>query len=185
MKQILLARRYAKALFELAILEKTSDAVHADMEIIAAVMDENRELRRVMSNPLITPSKKLSIMQHLFGKHISALSLKFFAVLIRKGREQQIPEIALQYQMLYLEHNNIAVAELVTAYPADESIKNTIAALVKQGSDKKLLFRTSTNPGIIGGFKLKINDYLLDATISNIIAKLHKEFDKNLYIKRF
>ncbi|HQO49212.1 MAG TPA: ATP synthase F1 subunit delta [Bacteroidales bacterium] len=185
MKQILLAKRYAKALFELALQEKATEKVFHDMETVATVISENRELRRVMANPLITPARKSGLMNALFGSLISPLSLRFFDILVRKGREQQIEEIAKQYAALYLDHNNIAVAELTTAFAANESIKNTITGLVRHNTDKTLQFSLTTDPEIIGGFRLKIGDYLFDASISKIISNLHKEFDKNLYIKRF
>jgi F-type H+-transporting ATPase subunit delta len=185
MKQILLAKRYAKALFELTLQEKATTRVHSDMEIVADVMAENRELRRVMTNPLITASKKYSLIKSLFGTFLSPLSLKFIEILIRKGREQQLAEIAIQFNKLYLDFNNIAVAELVTAYPSDASLRAKITELVAQNTDRTLQFKESIDPEIIGGFKLKIDDYLFDATISKIISNLHKEFDKNLYIKRF
>lgn len=185
MKQILLAKRYAKALFELALQEKAAESVFDDMETVAAVISENRELRRVMANPLITPARKSALMNALFGSLISPLSLRFFDILVRKGREQQIEEIARQYTALYLDHNNIAVAELTTAYVANDHIRNSIAGLVRQNTSKTLKFSETTDPEIIGGFRLKIGDYLLDASISKIISNLHKEFDKNLYIKRF
>lgn len=185
MKQILLAKRYAKALFELALQQNVSDRVSRDMEAVAEVMAENRELRRVMTNPLINPPRKFKLMKELFGAIISPLSLRFFEILILKGREQQIEEIARQYNALYLDHHNIAVAELTTAFAANESIKNTITGLVRHNTDKTLQFSLTTDPEIIGGFRLKIGDYLFDASISKIISNLHKEFDKNLYIKRF
>jgi F-type H+-transporting ATPase subunit delta len=185
MKQILLAKRYAKALFELALQEKVTPRVHSDMLLVADVMAENRELRRVMTNPLITASKKNSLMKSLFGNFLSPLSLKFIEILVRKGREQQLAEIAIQYNKLYLDFNNIAVVELVSAYPSDASLRAKITEIVAKNTDSTLQFKETTDPEIIGGFKLKIDDYLLDATISKIISNLHKEFDKNLYIKRY
>ena len=185
MKQILLAKRYAKALFELALNEKVTDQVNNDMESIAAVMAENRELRRVMANPLITPQRKISLMKSIFGAQRTAVSMKFVEILIRKGREQQIAEIAEQYRQLYLDHNNIAVVELTTAFDANDQVTQKVAALIHHKSNKTLRFKLKTDPAIIGGYKMKIGDYLLDDSISKVISNLHKEFDKNLYIKRF
>ena len=42
MKQARLARRYAKALFELALEQKKLDQVGADMVLIAQTIDENK-----------------------------------------------------------------------------------------------------------------------------------------------
>ncbi len=185
MKQTLLAKRYAKALFELALSEKVSDRVNTDMELLASVMNENRELRRVMANPLITPARKKSLMSALFGKQFDTLSIKFIHILIRKSREQLLAEIAAQYQDIFLEYNNIALVDLTTAYEAGESLSEKIGDLIHKKTDKSLRFTLHTDPGLIGGFKLRMGDYLLDNSISKVLAEMHKEFDKNLYIKRF
>ncbi|GAB1418827.1 ATP synthase F1 subunit delta [Bacteroidales bacterium] len=185
MKQTLLAKRYAKALFELALSENLSDKVNTDMELLAAVMNENRELRRVMANPLITPQRKKSLMNELFGSRFNPLSIKFVTILVKKGREQILAEVAGQYQEIFLEHNNIALVDLTTAYPADESLARKISDVAKQNTNKSLRFNLHTDPSIIGGFKLRMGDYLLDDSITKVLAELQKEFDKNLYIKRF
>jgi F-type H+-transporting ATPase subunit delta len=185
MKRILLAKRYAKALFEIALQQQAVAEVNDDMELLVKVMAENRELRKLMSNPLITPLKKNQLMMSIFGSHLSKISKKFIEILIRKGREQEVTEIAHQYHQLYLDHNNIAEAQLVTAYPADDYLRERITQLALFSANKTLRFKESVQPDIIGGFKLQIDDYLYDATIKKIIADLHKEFAKNLYIKRF
>lgn len=185
MKRILLAKRYAKALFEIALQEKAISEVNDDMELLMTVMAENRELRKLMTNPLITPLKKNQLMMSIFGSHLNKISKKFIEILIRKGREQEVAEIAYQYHKHFLDYNDIALAQLVTAYPADDYLRERITKLAQFSANKTLRFKESVQPEIIGGFKLQIDDYLYDATIQKIIADLHKEFAKNLYIKRF
>ncbi len=58
MKNILLARRYAKALFDLAVEEGVIDQVNDDMKLIADVLSENKALRRMLLSPVIPPARK-------------------------------------------------------------------------------------------------------------------------------
>lgn len=185
MKHILLAKRYAKALFDLAVEDKMVEKINADMELVAVVMKENRELRRMMVNPVINPSKKKAIIKSIFENHIHKTSLAFLDILIRKGREQQIDEIAVQFNELYLDFKNMVVAELVTAAGVDEAMQTKLTGLFKTLTTKEIILKESIDPEIIGGFKLNMNDYQYDASISKIIRRLHKEFDKNLFIKGF
>jgi F-type H+-transporting ATPase subunit delta len=41
------------------------------------------------------------------------------------------------------------------------------------------------DPEIIGGYVLKMDDFQFNASVSKELSRLHKEFDKNLYIKGF
>ncbi|PKP53724.1 MAG: ATP synthase F1 subunit delta [Bacteroidetes bacterium HGW-Bacteroidetes-1] len=185
MKQILLAKRYAKALFDLAIEEKVIEKINVDMELVAVVMKENRELRRLMINPVISPGRKKSIIKSIFGTHIDKRSLAFLDILVRKGREMEIGEIAVQFNILFLDYKNIAIANLVTATAINDDLGKRIASLLSSHTSKEIKVEKTIEPEIIGGFKLNMDDYLYDASISKIIRKLHKEFDKNLFIKGF
>lgn len=185
MKQTLLAKRYAKALFDLGIEENILEKLRSDMELVAVVLKENRELRRLLSNPVITPLRKNTIIKSVFVAHVDKITLAFLGILVRKGREQQLAEIAVQFAQLYLDHKNIAVAGLVTATEINPELRNRIIGILRDYTSKQIEVIESIDAEIIGGFKLKLDDYQYDASISNIIKKLHMEFDKNLFIKGF
>jgi F-type H+-transporting ATPase subunit delta len=184
-KNSILAKRYAKALFEMALEKGIIDSVKSDMELVANVVSENRELRQLMVNPLITGLRKQRIFKSVFGKHTDNLSISFLNILIRKGREIEVTEIANQYLKLYLEHKNIIVAEVVTAVEINEETSKRISNLVADLSKKEILIKSKIDPSIIGGFKINMEDYQYDASIRKIIDNMHKEFDKNLFVKRF
>lgn len=184
-KNSILAKRYAKALFAMALEKGTIDTVNSDMELVANVVGENRELRQLMVNPIVTALRKQRIFKSVFEKHIDKLSISFLNILIRKGREIEVTEIANQYQLLYLEHKNIIVAEVVTAIDIDEETSKRITNLVANLSKKEIRIKSKIDPSIIGGFKINMEDYQYDASIRKIIDNMHKEFDKNLFVRRF
>jgi F-type H+-transporting ATPase subunit delta len=185
MKSIILDKRYAKALFVTAIETGQLEAVRNDMQLVAEVMSENKELRKMMTNPLIISTKKRQVLQQVFGKHLSEITLVFFGILIRKRREKEIPGIAQQFHRLWLEHQNIVEAEVVSAVALDEVMSRRIITAVAGFVDKKVMLTTTINPDIVGGFKVRIDDYQFDATIKSILKRMHREYDKNLFIKEF
>jgi len=185
MKYIILDKRYAKALFAAALENGQLEAVRSDMQLVAEVMNENRELRLMMTNPLVIPAKKRQVLQQLFGNHLSEITLTFFGILIRKGREKEIPGIAHQFHKLWLGHQNAVEAEVQTAVPLDENLSRRIIAAVAGFSDKKVLLKSAIKPEIVGGFKVRVNDYQYDASIKSILNRMHREYDKNLFIKEF
>lgn len=185
MKNILLARRYAKALFDLAVEDGVLDQVNDDMKLIADVLSENKELRRMLLSPVIPPARKKVVVKKIFEGKIDKRSLTFIDIIIRKGREEQIHDIALQFYESYLDHKNIAIVEITTAAEIDKELRLKMVKLMESKTSKTIQMSEKINPDIIGGFKLKLNDYQYDASIKQIFTKLHKEFDKNLFIKGF
>lgn len=185
MKNILLAKRYAKALFDLAVEDGVIDQVNDDMKLIADVFDENKALRRMMLSPVIPPARKKLVIKKIFEGKIDKRSLAFIDILIRKGREEQVQEIAIQFYKSYLDYKNIAIVEVTTAIEIDKALRTKMVSLMESHTDKTIQMLEKTDAELIGGFKLKLNDYQYDASIKQLLIKLHKEFDKNLYIKGF
>lgn len=62
--------RYAKALFDLSLETKILDKVNADMALIDKVCSENRELRGMLQNPVISADKKQKVMEKIFFGNI-------------------------------------------------------------------------------------------------------------------
>ncbi|MBZ0242689.1 MAG: ATP synthase F1 subunit delta [Bacteroidales bacterium] len=185
MKNILLARRFAKALFDLVIEEGVVDQVNDDMKLIADVLTENRPLRRMLLSPVIPPARKKIVVKKIFEGKIDKRSLAFMDIIIRKGREEQIHDITRQFYENYLDYKNIAIVEITTAAEIDKELRFKMVKLMENKTSKTIQMEEKINPDIIGGFKLRLNDYQYDASIKQIFINLHKEFDKNLFIKEF
>ncbi|MDN5349516.1 MAG: F-type H+-transporting ATPase subunit delta [Bacteroidales bacterium] len=185
MKNILLARRYAKALFDLAVEDGKLEEVKDDMKLVADVMSENRALRRMMASPVIPPARKKTVVAKIFEGKIDRRSLAFLDILIRKGREEQVHDIAQQFYESYLDYKNIAIVEVTTAIAIEDSLRKKMLPIMEERTQKTIQMQEKIDAEIIGGYKLRMQDYQYDASISKIISELHKDFDKNLFIKGF
>lgn len=181
MKNILLARRYAYALFAFAHENKVLDIVGSDMKMIGQVMSENKELQHLMVSPVVSNARKKSILRKIFMERVDKLTLTFLDILVRKDREKEIQEIAIQFDKIYLDFNNITRVEITTAIALDGQTQNKVMGSFKEQTHNKLQIEEQIDPDIIGGFVLKFDDYLYDASIKKSLSNLRKEFDKNLF----
>jgi len=86
---------------------------------------------------------------------------------------------------MYLDYKNIAIVEVTTATAIDKTMQTKMADLLKPKTTKTIQLAEKIDPSIVGGFILRLNDYQYNASMQKLIARLHKEFDKNLYIKGF
>ena len=66
MKNTLLIRRYAKAFLEYAIENKMTEQGLADLEVLTATLQDNRELRSILSQPFLSKTKKETIISRIF-----------------------------------------------------------------------------------------------------------------------
>lgn len=183
----LLAKRYARAVFDLAIENKEIDRVAADLKLVNTVLEENRVLRKILANPVLDSSKKVKVLIALFGvnNRISKLTLLFLQLITKKGREVYVQDICNAFDALYLDYNNEVKAKLITSYKADPAFKKEIASKLADLVKKKVLLEEEINEHIIGGFIMQIEDYQYDASVKNQLRKLKNNFNENLFVKQY
>ncbi|MBN2638343.1 MAG: ATP synthase F1 subunit delta [Bacteroidales bacterium] len=183
----LLAKRYAQALFDLALENKVIDQVYADMSMVQSVLEENRNLRKVMHNPVLDVSVKLRLTQAIFGekKLIGDLSLHFIQLIVKKRREAWLLDICRAFEVLYYDHKNLIKAEIITAFPLDEVNKKDLMNRIKTITHKDVELKEIIDESLVGGFVIRVEDYQFDASIASKLRRLRKTFAENLYVKQF
>jgi len=178
-----LATRYAKSLLDLAIEQNTLEPVLNDMKMIHKACADSRELTVVLRSPVIGADKKIAILNAIFQDKIQVITKGFVALLIKKGREFFLPEMAEAFVAQYKTYKNIHVVRLTTAINIDESLKNDIQAKVTAAlADGTVDLETSVNEDLIGGFVLEVGDKLFDASILRDLNDIKKQFTKNEYV---
>lgn len=174
---------YAKSLFLLATDTDKVDVVFDDMMLVNTVFEENHILKTVFANPIIKDAKKMAIISDLFIGKIDDITLLFLKFAVRKHRAVNLKGIASAYMDMYRESNNIILSELRTAIDVDDETKDLIRRIVGEYTNKKVDLNTVTDNKMLGGFCVSFDNNLYDARLRTGIAKLRKEFSKNIYEK--
>lgn len=169
------SKRYAKALFSLAIDEKKLDAVADDFVSINNLVASNPDFVRFISNPLITSAKQLEIVKSLFSNKIKDLTLNFLYLLSEKKRLNLLPEILQKFDELILVHRNQVRADLISAEALDRNQLKLIQANIEQITKKSVLLNTHQDKSLIGGFTVKIEDIIIDNSIRYQLSKLKEK----------
>lgn len=172
---------YAKALFLLAGETGEQEAVAEEMRVVGDVCCQSRELNAVFRNPEIKAAKKAAIVSDLFGESVSKTTMTFLLFVVRKNRSVNIRGISQAYLDLYRESRGIVLSKLVTAEPADEQVKAIATKVIADYTHKQVELETMTDPSIIGGLAMEFDNTMYDARVSTRLAKLRREFDKNIY----
>lgn len=172
------AIRYAKALLSLSLSEKKADKVNDDMKRIANTISENEELANVLGNSVIKTEVKKAALLAIFPK-LNKLTSGLFDLLISNKRIDILPAVAEKYSVLFDEHNGKEVAQVTTAVPLTKDLEKKVLAKVKELTNKTVELESIVDESIIGGFILRVGDQQFDASISNKLNKLKREFILN------
>ncbi len=178
------AKRYAKSLIDLANEKGVLDAVNNDMKLFSSTCAGNHDLALLLSNPIINGDKKLKILQQIFGQKMNSLTMTFFDIAIKKGREKYLIQIAKDFIDQYKLLKKIITAEIISAVGLDDNLRKKIYDMVRKGSNSEVELIEKVDNKLIGGFVLRVGDRQYDASISSEIRKLAQAFSANPYIKR-
>lgn len=185
MKNKLLSKRYAEALFGLAVENNILEKIITDIKLVSKVYSESRELRVVIANPVIDEHKKKSIFKSIFSDKVQELTLRFLLLITRKSREIYIHDICDAFIALYKEYKNILTVELITAQKTGNTVTSEISKKLQKATNMNIEIVEKIKEDIIGGFIINYNDYQYDASVSNQLNKLKKGFSENLYKIQF
>ncbi|UFJ40165.1 F0F1 ATP synthase subunit delta [Brevibacillus humidisoli] len=165
------AKRYARALFEVANERGLIDAVEAEVKLAAVTLQTNEEVASVMTHPQIPVEEKKQLVSDLFQAHLSQETLNLLLILIENGRQSQLSDIAKAYVTLANEARGIVDAVVTTAKPLSEPEQAEIAEQFGKVLDRTLRVQTVVNPAILGGVVVQIGDRLYDGSLKTKLER--------------
>lgn len=180
-----LAGRYAKSLIDLAIEKGQLEAVYADMKYLQELCKQSREFVNLMRSPVVRNDQKNAIINAITKGKVSDITSAFNQLLVRKGREGEIPEIAVAFVEQYQALKGIHSVKLSTAAPISDELRKAIETKVAANQGfPSIELETAVNEKLIGGFVLEFNNKLVDASILHDLKVLKLQFMQNLYVDK-
>lgn len=171
--------RYAKSVYSLADERKETEAVRDDMQMVADTVSQSRDLLNLLQSPLVATSKKQAIITAIFGKELKTELVKnLLEIVVRKGREQFVPNITGAFLRLYDEEHKILRGTLTSATDMDDKVIAEIKKVMEERSGQTLEIEHAIDSDLIGGFTLKVGDNLFDGSIAGSVRRARREFIK-------
>jgi F-type H+-transporting ATPase subunit delta len=158
--------------FEIARDTQTFDAWERDLGVLNAVMTDP-----VTSNYLASPKTSAVAKQALLDKAMEQASpeaKRLTSMLLERRRLTSVPEIFEQYLSLLLKEKGIVIADVTTAVPLDEAGQTMIQKQLYELVGKEVEVRAQVDPAIIGGMVARIEDNLIDGSVSSQLRRLHE-----------
>ncbi len=100
---------------------------------------------------------------------------RFVALLLRNGRMGDVRFILRSFVSMYYRSKGVRIASLVTSVPAP-GLEEKLHPLLERDFGCKVIFETSVDPSLIGGFVVTVDDRLLDASVRSQIETIRRQF---------
>lgn len=172
MKDTRVAKRYAAALFSVAQRDGIIEAVADDLALVERFLTEVPYLRTVLLQPLVSDEQKSKVASDAFGDRITATTLSFIHLLIRKGREELVDEAIRDFRELLAEFHNTVEATATTVAPMTPQQVDRLVASMRTLTGKTVQLTTHVDPAILGGVVVRIGDTVIDGSVRGRLENL-------------
>lgn len=176
----LIARRYATALADFAAANGEERRVYDEVRHLAAVYRTDLSLRDALLSPVLPAAAKSALFRQVLDGTVSRTLEGFVSLVLRRRREKYLCFMLHSYVFLYKQRHGILDATLTTAAPVADEEADRIAGLTQMRTHSRdVELHRTVDPSLVGGFVFRLDDLLVDASLSRQLGILRRQFGNN------
>ncbi len=179
MKSGAAARRYARALFQLAKEDQQTTQIGDQLDTLRALFASSPELREALLTPLYPVRERRQVLRRISeAEGVSGLVTNFYSYLIDQRRLVDFPGIREEYARLVDEESGLVTAAVVTASPLDEASQDRLRRALSERTGFEVRLEVDVDPSLIGGAIAKVGDLVFDGSIRAQLDQLRANLTK-------
>ncbi len=167
--------RYTLGFYDYALEHGAVDKIDESLKLLASVISEHAELKNLLEHPLIDTEAKVSIIKNIFGDQTDPVVGRFLHVLFERGRSAYIVSIARRFHELTESAKGTLTVEIESAGPLSETETKQIENKLSLVFDKQVGALVRENPELIAGYRVRVGNRVLDATIRGALAQFSEK----------
>ena len=175
MRDIRVAKPYARALYEAASEQDALVSITADVERLRELIEQSEELTQLIHNPVLSPQFKSETFQELFADVMQPLTINFFKLLASKQRERYLLAIMDVFSEIVDEAAGRLVAKVTTVVPITPEQEEQLTQQLSAYSGKQVRLETTIDAHIQGGFIVQLDDTVFDASVASQLQRLKQQ----------
>ena len=170
------AKRYAKALFDVALTEK-ADLTQIDRDIASAadVVTEHGATLKAATRGKVPEASRKAVLNAIatrlgLGSHVT----KLFVMLGAKSALELVPAVAAAYHEKLLAHQNVVHADITSAIPLTAEKTKALEDSLAKVTGKKVDVTVNVDPELLGGVVARIGSTVYDGSVRTQLKTLRK-----------
>ena len=162
MAQRVSGKRYAQAIFELALHEEQLEPWSAQLEMAGGVL-QDQEFNDFLKHASVPVEQKIRSIDTVLSD-LHPLVRNMVNVLVSRGLVDLVPDIREAYVELLDRHAGRQRVEVTSAVDLDQPELDRIGGFVSGLIRKEVVISTQVDESILGGVVIQIGDQLLDGS---------------------
>ncbi len=172
MKDTVLARRYARALFDLAVERDILDKICSELLSFEHSLQTHAGMRSFLYSQNVSKMEKASKLEAVLQDSVSNVFVNFLHVLLRKNRESIFTTVAHEFMRMVDDHQKKTRATTITAVPLDKQALAKLKSVLDKAFGKDVQIDNRVDASVLGGIVVSVDGQLLDGSLSSQLRRL-------------
>lgn len=168
------ARRYARALLDVALAQGEDAAVAQGLRDAVLVLAGHPELQKLLSNPAVAGDRKRALVAAIWKRAGSALLQRLLELLASRERMELLPEVAQAYVAAWNAQRGVVTAEVLTAEGLDAAQSQRLAAALGRVTGRTVELQAQLDPSLLGGVLVRMEGRVYDASVRGRLRSLRR-----------
>ena len=168
------ARRYAEAASEIALRDGTVDVWRSELDMAGAVV-EDPAVARILANPAVALESRDAMVDSAIGSIVSVPVLNLVKLMLRRGRIEQLPQVAAEFRRLDNARQGIVPATATSASPLSQDEVRALVARLEQMTGARIELDLQVDPSLLGGLMVRVGDRMIDGSVRGRLERLRNQ----------
>ncbi|MCZ1264131.1 MULTISPECIES: F0F1 ATP synthase subunit delta [Paenibacillus] len=179
-RDTIVAKRYAKALFEVALGQQKVLEVEQELRTVVIAITGDAEIGKFIESPNISEEAKQNVLRTSLDGKVSEPVLKTVLLLIERGRVELLEALLNDYVKIEGESLGIADARVYSTYALNDEEQEAVAREFGGRVNKKIRIENIVDPTLLGGLKVAIGDTIYDGSLAGKLERLEQSFNRRV-----
>ncbi len=169
-------KRYAQAIFDLAVERDLVDEWAGDLSAISEAVQEE-ELRSFLQHAKVPLANKLQVISQAFGS-TDPIVQNLVSLLISRGLTDQVDQVEMWYLRLLNQRRGREDVEVWSAVDLDDAEKDRVKNFLEGLLQKEVELHTQVDPEILGGLVMRVGDKLIDGSAKARLDRMGRQLQR-------
>jgi F-type H+-transporting ATPase subunit delta len=174
-----IARRYAKALFGLALEQGRVEAWSDALVALQGAVDGSPDLQDVLENPVYSKEQRRAVV----GQLAQALRLEgdpasLLSLLADRNRLGYLSAIVQTFRELTDGQLGRVRAKVTSAAPIDDATANAMALRLAGATNSRVIVEREVDPALLGGVVAQVGSLVFDGSVRTQLEDLRRQLKR-------
>lgn len=166
-----LAHRYGVALFQVTQDNQSSHRVYEELKNTLKGLNDP-DIMSFFKARDIDRQEKIDVLNKSFDQDAHPEVLGLLKLLVKNHRVGLFPAVVGSYESIYYEHENIKIAQVISAIELSESQINDLRLALEKKYSSRIDLRLSVDSSLIQGMIIRIENDVIDNSLKSKFKQL-------------